>query len=241
MSLIVTLYVPEGIVLAGDSRLTLNWSSHVNNIERSHSISASDTNNKIFVINDKFGLGIFGSAAINGIPLAGFINQFVEQLIKESTTIDEMPQLLHDFFGAPFGFPGINFYIIGYKIEHNISVPYAYFINIANKSSNRINYVNDKIINGANWGGEIEVLSRILNPVKVNNNGTWLDLNTSPIPWNYMTLQDAVDFSVYAIRTTMETMKFQQKEKTVGGPIDILVIKPNKIPIWVAKKELKLE
>jgi len=33
MSLIATLYVPEGIVIAGDSRLTLNWKSKNGDIE----------------------------------------------------------------------------------------------------------------------------------------------------------------------------------------------------------------
>jgi hypothetical protein len=56
-----------------------------------------------------------------------------------------------------------------------------------------------------------------------------------------MTLQDAIDFAVYAVRTTIETMRFQQKEKTVGGPIDILVIKPNEVPTWIKRKELSSE
>jgi hypothetical protein len=241
MSLIVTLYVPEGIVLAGDSRLTLNWITKSATGEQTHSISASDSNNKIFVIKDKFGLGTFGTASINGIPIAGFINQFTEQFVKEDTTIDEMPQLLLDFFGNQFNHPAINFYLIGYKVEQGISTPYAYFTNIAEKSYNRINATGDKVINGANWGGEIEVLSRLIQSVKVNQGGNWVELPNSSIPWDYMTLQDAIDFSLYAVRTTIETIRFQQKEKTVGGPIDILVLKPNEKPIWINKKELKGE
>lgn len=30
MSLIITTYAPEGIILAGDSRLTLNWNKEIN-------------------------------------------------------------------------------------------------------------------------------------------------------------------------------------------------------------------
>ena len=53
-----------------------------------------------------------------------------------------------------------------------------------------------------------------------------------------MTLQDAVDFGVYAVKTTIDTMRFQQKEKTVGGPIDVLVIQPYQEPLFIQKKEL---
>lgn len=52
-----------------------------------------------------------------------------------------------------------------------------------------------------------------------------------------MTLQDAIDFSIYAIRTTIDTMRFQARPKTVGGPIDVLLISPEEAK-FIQKKEL---
>jgi hypothetical protein len=37
--------------------------------------------------------------------------------------------------------------------------------------------------------------------------------------WNYFPLQDAVDFAVFAVRTTIDTMRFLPRLRTVGGPI----------------------
>ena len=51
-------------------------------------------------------------------------------------------------------------------------------------------------------------------------------------------MQDAVDFAKYGIKTTIDTMRFQVVPETVGGPIDILVIKPESSQ-WLAKKELR--
>ena len=56
------------------------------------------------------------------------------------------------------------------------------------------------------------------------------------IPWELMSIQDAIDFSEYAIKTTIDTMKFTTTNKTVGGPIDILVITPDKAK-WIKKKK----
>jgi 20S proteasome alpha/beta subunit len=238
MSLIVTLYVPEGIVIAGDSRLTLNWSDSVENKEHRYSVAMSDSNTKIFSINQKFGLGTFGAADIQGIPIAGFINQFTEEMVKPDTEIAQMPQLLLDFFGSKFNFPDINFYLIGYQTEVRISIPHVYHIHVARNTYSRKNLVGGQLSHGATWGGEIEILSRLLNSARLKQDENWVDFADTPIPWNYMTLQDAIDFSVFAVRTTIETMRFQQKEKTVGGPIDILVVKPNEAPIWINKKEL---
>lgn len=47
------------------------------------------------------------------------------------------------------------------------------------------------------------------------------------IPWQFFTLQDAIDFAVYAIRTTIDSVRFLPRPKTVGGPIDVLVIRPH--------------
>jgi hypothetical protein len=55
-----------------------------------------------------------------------------------------------------------------------------------------------------------------------------------------MALQDAIDFSIYAIRTTIDTIRFQARPKNVGGSIDVLVIAPDGAK-WIQRKELKGE
>ncbi len=238
MSLIITVYVPEGIVLAGDSRLTLTWTDKTETNEQKNSITTSDSYTKIYSLANKFGLGIFGEVYIEQVNICGSLNQFVEQYINENTTIDEIPERLIVFFGEKFNYPATHFYLVGYKIEDGISVPHTYSISLAEKSYKRSNFENEQLINGANWGGEIEVLSRILLTVKMQRGDEWAELADNAIPWNFMTLQDAVDFGVYAVKTTIDTMRFQQKEKTVGGPIDVLVIQPYQEPVFIQKKEL---
>jgi hypothetical protein len=238
MSLIISVYVPEGIVLAGDSRLTLNWTDKTQTGEQNNSITTSDSYTKIYSLANKFGLGVFGEVFVNEINICGSINQFVTENITTDTTIDEIPERLIHFFGEKFNYPVTHFYLVGYKMEDGISVPHTYSIALAERSYRRSNFESDYIINGANWGGEIEVLSRILLTVKMQRGDEWAEVADNAIPWNFMTLQDAVDFGVYAVRTTIDTMRFQQKEKTVGGPIDVLVIQPHQEPVFIQKKEL---
>ncbi len=240
MSLIITVYVPEGIVLAGDSRLTLTWTDKTETQEQHNSITTSDSYTKIYSLANKFGLGVFGEVYIDQVNICGSLNQFVEQNIDEHTTIDEIPERLIMFFGERFNYPATHFYLVGYKMEDGISVPHTYSINLADKNYKRSNFDNEQLINGANWGGEIEVLSRILLNVKMQRGDEWTELADNPIPWNFMTLQDAVDFGVYAVKTTIDTMRFQQKEKTVGGPIDVLVIQPYQEPVFIQKKEIRV-
>jgi hypothetical protein len=60
-----------------------------------------------------------------------------------------------------------------------------------------------------------------------------------------MTLQDAIDFSIFLIRTTIDMQRFSDgiilepgDVAGTGGAIDICVIQPNEGFSWVQKKEL---
>jgi len=57
------------------------------------------------------------------------------------------------------------------------------------------------------------------------------------IPFQMFTLQDMIDFAVYGIRATADTMRFQLRAKTVGGPIDVLILKPTEAK-WISRKSL---
>jgi len=59
----------------------------------------------------------------------------------------------------------------------------------------------------------------------------------APIIWDAMAVQDAIDFAVYAIRTTIDTMRFQARPKNVGGSIDVLLLTPEEAR-WIQRKEL---
>ena len=239
MSLIVTTYVPEGIIIAGDSRLTINWSEVDPETKGNnhYSITSTDSNRKVFQIKEKFGLATFGAADIKGIPISGYITQFIEEKIGDNTQIDEIPASLHEFFGKGLETPQTSFYVAGYKVEDKVSVPYVYFISIARGTTSRVNFQNGNIIFNANWGGELEVMSRLMSNIQMKQDNEWTEVKAPEVPFYFFTLQDAIDFSLYAVRTTIETFRFQQRIRTVGGPIDILAIFPKGIR-WIYRKEL---
>ena len=55
-----------------------------------------------------------------------------------------------------------------------------------------------------------------------------------------MPLQDAVDYAMHLIRTTIDTLRFEPRYSSVGGPIDVLVVTPEGMR-WVQRKELRGE
>ncbi len=191
MSLVISVYVGEGIVLAGDSRSSFNAAyktigkdGHPEKEVHHHSIHVSDTTYKVFVTNSHVGILTCGDASVLGIPIVQFIENYI--------TAEEM-----------------------------------------------VNPRNEVGRQGAIWDGITDILSRLMQNIAYKVEGKYIDGEPVEIMWNFFTLQDAIDFAQYAIKVTIDTLKFQKREKSVGGPIDILVLKPGSHQ-WIAHKELHL-
>jgi hypothetical protein len=114
---------------------------------------------------------------------------------------------------------------------------------------------------GISWIGQTDVVARIilgwdpristlpfineqLQLGKSNEINNQLLNLTYNINWGMMSLQDAIDFSRLMIETTSAIQKFSDGTKSdpgdvpgVGGPIDILVLKPTGT-IWINRKEI---
>lgn len=251
MSLVITTYVPEGIAMASDSRQSITIGGKTpdgkelpqvdtvnsDNVYKTYLLSRKDKEGKpIFEV----GIGSFGQDLLGGIPTASHIKKFSEEVLTDIDDVTTIPKKLVDFFRNSFSAADTGFHVAGYKKEGKTSTPYVYYCHIkGNIFDQRKNIKPDKsIAYGATWAGQIDVLTGILQPSLIQGpEGKAIVMQKPPIIWDAMALQDAIDFSIYAIRTTTDTIRFQARPKNVGGPIDILIITPDGAR-WVQKKEL---
>lgn len=237
MSFVITMYVREGIVLASDSRLTLNASTQqgANQVVQM-AVGQSDSNYKTFLAN-RIGISTFGAAEVQGVPLAGYIESFMqEHVVGRSVEVDDVPKMLLDYFARFQPAPATQFHVAGYARNAATAVQRVWDVNVA---SGTVNLLNAQGLPGASWGGEGDILQRLILPMaSLNLAGAQESvLPQHYIPWQFFTMQDAVDFCIFAVRSTIDAIRFQPRPKTVGGPIDVLVIKPNEA-VWVQRKEL---
>ena len=241
MSLVITVYVREGIVMAADSRLTLNaqktqGTESVVNL----AVGQSDSNHKLFLTPHGVGIATFGEAAIDGVPIAGYMESFIDSdLGDETTTVEEVAIRLSAHFGSFTPTPDTQFHVAGYSRVDGETFQEAWKVNIAKNEIRRLNPTQEM---GASWGGEGDVLARLIQPAaQIDKDGNAVNqFPVYPIPYGFFTLQDAIDFAVFAIRSTIDAIRFQPRAKTVGGPIDVLVIKPAGAE-WVQRKELSAD
>jgi hypothetical protein len=257
LTFIITTYVNEGIVMACDSRLTLSRTRTNENEFKGQQtqvlldIVQSDANFKIFLAPNDVGIMTCGDASIEGVPLAGYIEAFIDEEITqvysspleddsvvEGLEVDEVADALLRYFQKMKGPPATTFHVAGYKTEEGKRVQQVWRVSIDTGEKVQINSTGDK---GVLWDGEGDIMFRVLQPVyRKTDKGEFVALDNPDIAFQYFTLQDAIDFAVYAVRTTVDSIRFiASRSKTVGGPIDVLVIKPREA-FWVQRKTLKV-
>ncbi|MBE0481500.1 MAG: hypothetical protein IBX68_11045 [Dehalococcoidia bacterium] len=242
MSFVIAVYVPEGIIMASDSRqsVTIEGKAPDGKTFKVETVN-SDSITKTFLL-EKHNTGIsnFGQDLLGGVPIASRINRFIEEELTPDDNVESIPRKLIDYFRRSFANVDVGFHVAGYKKEGKVSVPHVYSCHVSRNVVERRNLKPDGSISfGAAWSGQTDILTSILIPVTVKDEKGADKVVRSPAPiiWDAMALQDAIDFSIYAIRTTIDTMRFQARPKNVGGQIDVLVLMPEEAR-WIQSKQL---
>ena len=266
MSLIVTVCTSEGLVMASDSRSTYNRTeSNQTTKTIKYGIHFSDTTYKTFMCDERIGISTCGNGTICGKSIASHIESYINNEYSKSDSISDTAQKILNFFSAMPHTEPVIFHVAGYDKENGQDVFRLYrVITIAQINQLAIdNYCGVQwdgeasILTRIMKNGyvvperkverpqEIQIVSRDGQDAKKEESrfDCMLIPNTAQrhpemdIAWSLMTLQDGIEFAEYAIKTTIDTMRFQMAPKTVGNPIDILIIKPDGAK-WIKHKEL---
>jgi len=244
MSFVITVYVPSGIVMASDSRqsVTIQRKDNVTGKEYPPiQTTSSDFVYKTYLLPEqRVGISAFGESLLGKVTTESHLKTFEEEDLTEKDEVESVANKLLNFFKRKFPEANTSFHIAGYKKKGRVSIPHVYHCNIKRAELKRLNITPDrrKILYGASWGGEGDVVAEILQPAWMKRpDGSLKQISTPPIIWDAMPLQDAIDFAVYAVKTTIDTIRFQARPKTVGGPIDVLLI-TSEGARWIKRKEL---
>jgi hypothetical protein len=260
MTLNVSLCVPDGIVIASDSLATLSEpiSKKINVDSKcpkcNENIQLKDVQippfsvpsssfpyaQKLFSIKNKLGLACYGTAYLNGRSMYSHVNELCAKLpapTENGVFIDIVKDQVVDFFNKqieleckktgfnialqpddwfPFGFQLVGFT----KDANGEPASKIYWIKMGKNS------VAQVMNNAAFCTGD---------PTVVNMLWPGGQLTANVVAFS---LQDAIDYAKFLIRTTADYQRFSGKWQTVGGEIDIALIKNRNGFQWIAQKQL---
>jgi len=242
MSFVITIYVPEGIVMASDSRqsITIEGRTPDGRTFKVETVNSDSVTKTFLLENQQVGISNFGQDLLAGVPMSSYVKKFIEEEIVSADDVTTIPSKLINYFRKSFSQADAGFHVTGYSKSAKVSVPYFYYCHVGKNIVERTNVKPDgSVAYGATWSGQIDVITSIVNTIKIKDEKGQDKIIYSPAPivWDAMTVQDAIDFAVYAIRTTSDTMRFQARPKNVGGPIDVLLLLRDARPRWIQKKD----
>lgn len=232
------------------------------------SLTLSDTAYKVFRFNQSIGISTCGGAHVSGMSIAAHIENIRLQLAKDDVSVDALSDNLIAYFSSLPNCPEIAFHVAGYEIDNNSKRQRLQKVIVGGEKNLKIKVglpelgvswngeistmsrimkagymvgpgnarrLREITISSNNEAGQV-VRETLKDRIVIPGVAPWHpDLE---VAWEFFTLQDGIDFATYAIKTTIDTMRFQSVPKTVGGPIDILVVKPDEGTKWIARKEL---
>jgi hypothetical protein len=260
MTIVVGVAAPDGLILAADSRTTLELAGARTRI-------ASDNAQKVFLLVERFGVACYGAAFMDQKTISGAIKEF-EPTIDENVTLIDLIVKLGDFFqkkaidsfekandrpwkaddGWELGLliAGFDEDNVGHLIE--IRVP-------GEKDRPQIIEPEVRTTNvGFAYRGMIDVAERLLAGFDVGAMATsgvqpstemrealaGLEYNTLPP----IAMQDAIDWAMLLIRTTIDMQRLSDGTRAqaggvpgCGGPVRVLALEQDGYE-WVSRPTL---
>lgn len=244
MSFVITVYVPEAIVMASDSRQSIIIRRNLPDEEKQQAVETinSDFVYKTFLLpRQGVGISTFGESILDKITIESHMKRFQEEKVRNGDDIFIIARKLLEFFSRQFPTARTAFHVAGFTKESQKSVPYVYHCQVSRNEIKRLNTnpKTNQVVYGASWGGQGDIIAGILGPTQTVGPDAAVQLAAKfPVVWDAMPIQDAVDFAIYAVRTTIDTIRFQARSKNVGGPIDVLLLTPED-NTWIQRKEYR--
>lgn len=208
MSLAIALYNHHGIVMSAD-RL-------VNATIEGKEFHQSFTEQKLFLVDGKYGLSYTGTASINNVPTSALIKNY----LKENQSYNSAPE---DYLLKT----AIHFHSIQSEGQNIIFIMCGYFC--SKRFVISTNTISPKIksvpcdTNSITYSGQNDFVKMLTEQDQ-----------TIVFDYGNFTIQDSIDFLRFLNKTVHGLMRFGQIFPTVSENCDILAIYPNKSR-WVER------
>jgi len=264
MSLGVVIKGPEGVVLAADSRVTLQAGKKgkppfiVNFDNTSKLMSFSEP-------HDYVGAVTYGLAVIGSRTASSFLPEFEQDVLSNKTkrlSVQKYAEELSNFFmerwekvmPRDYKGPGMTFIIGGY--DEKDAYGKVFLFSIPEQPELQPRNPDDF---GMTWGGQLQVASRIIHgydpnimPILQNKfslsqeqmNSLVIEFRKNleyPIPYEVLPLQDCIDLAIFLIRSTISAQHLAIGVRGVGGLIEVAVVTRTNPLNYIQKKKIRGE
>jgi len=265
MTICVSVRIPEGLILAADSVVSLEGTVSTPQGQATGILQTFDFANKITRIKDyPVGVMSWGIASISDRSIQSLIMEWEHDypLLKDNETFsvrqiaDGLQRFITERYDKAYppsgNRPKLGFFVGGYSHGQFFSDQYnCGFPDKPSWQEVRPNKPDGSPSFGANWFGQIDAVTRLVHGFdrqginELVKRGAdkdivqkWIDDHVSELPlvFDGMPIQDAIDFANYAVQLTIGRFRFAVGPPLCGGNVDIAVITPFAFQ-WAQRKQ----
>lgn len=208
MSILLTMFTLDGIIMGADSRITKTQSvlQEKNKNLLLNNYAKTDNGEKVFLLKKtNVGISVCGIQKIENEPIKKFLDDFERQYVDQEESPESVAKKLLEIVKNN---EETIFYVCGYSegVQHIYKIVEG---NIHRKNLDE----EGNIIFSLAWDGQTEAITKL-----INSKPDFI-INCADLP-----LKDGIDFTKFLIDTTINYERFNDSIQTCGGPIDILVL-----------------
>ncbi|HWY39532.1 MAG TPA: hypothetical protein VNX27_01935 [Chthoniobacterales bacterium] len=257
MTLNVSLRVPDGIVMASDSLSTLTQpvnqrmtvsgkcdkcgeSVEIRDVQTPPMSIPSSTwpyAQKLFPIQGRFGLATYGMAFVNERSIYNHVIELAPNLPQPKSGTDQF-EALADFIGAYFQKElenQLNSSGLSVALQPDEWCPLGFQFVGFSKPQAAAPISKTRLIQ---TGKAVRAQTFEKIGCTISGDTAVAQMLFQQANWASFSLQDAIDYAKFLIRTTSDFQRFSGKMPTVGGDIDISLLTHHRGFQWIAQKEL---
>jgi hypothetical protein len=183
------------------------------------------------------GVAVYGTPFLDGRTVESHIREFEKTRIVGEETVEEVSNKLKEFFHdvikrdvkdltkIPEKKVVTGFQVAGYDKE-DARIGKTFLVTIGREAKVEPTHTAGY---GVNFGGDGRVVSKL-----------WREDPDLPIAkpmYQALNFQDAIDYAIFLIRTTIEYQRFATMVPVVGGDIDVAIITHHGGFKWIQHKE----
>lgn len=250
MTIVVGVAAPDGLILAADSRTTMWPDPPADDGRLPRHRTVSDSAQKLFQLSDCCAAATYGDAFVGSRTINGLMDEFIAQQDGLSD-VKLAAEALGGFFhgqvvdaladaGAPWDADATDEYRVGFIVAGYDDRGVGHMIDVMVPRPT-VQAVLNTQDGGAIWRGQASAIERLIFSRSAED---FARLDTEPtdevvqllgrlevVPLFPITLQDAVDYGVFLIRTTIDFQRFTDgivgapgAPPGCGGPVRVLAI-----------------
>lgn len=203
MSLCITFYNEHGIIMSADNMVC----STIEKDNSPYTYQGSKTEQKLFLIEDKYGVSYSGASNIYAASTSAFLEEYITSHpiieVPPSEWLLELAQKCNNLLN-----PSQNMVFIMAGYYHSEK-----FVVTTNTKEPKLNFQTNN--SGLLYSGESEFISHLINS------------DIIAFEYSKFTLQDGADFLRFLNKTVSGLMHYGQYLPTVSDTCDLLAIRPN--------------